>query len=297
MTTTPPTPKDARREHAAEVRALYRHPDVRNYLVTCLAALVFVFAILFGRGSDLGGLLVVVIALCGVFLRWTAAPGFVVVLVTYFLLYPTGLPEVGPARPWDVRAVFRVEDVILAAALVVYTACQYRLLGFFSRALPAEGPTSRSAVPPADRRPPAAVAAGEVAALLKAAVAVVVGGQLLWLALTAFEVRTDSGLTLGAAEPGYDGRFDTPRPGRLSAPGSRFILVTGGVFLAAAVAQTAFWYWRLRTLGPDEARMVLQDTAWNETRRERVRVETWRAWAKRRAERRAKTRDQRSDRP
>jgi hypothetical protein len=42
----------------------------------------------------------------------------------------------------------------------------------------------------------------------------------------------------------------------------------------------AFWYWHLRTLGPDEAKLILIDTQWSEQRRELNRREKWRAWAK-----------------
>jgi hypothetical protein len=40
----------------------------------------------------------------------------------------------------------------------------------------------------------------------------------------------------------------------------------------------AFWYWRLTRLSPGEARMVLLDTGWRESRRELNRQEKWRAW-------------------
>lgn len=266
-------------------RASLRHPEVRNYLVAALASLALLFGILFGRGSDLGALVVLLFGAAGLFFRWTAAPVLVVMLGMYFTLFPAGLPQLGYGDPWGLRrGSFRVDDLILASALLVYVACQYRLFGVLVQAFPLEGGTAK-ALPPV-RRPVTALGSGEFAAMFKATAAAVLVGQLAWWLLTHVRVDAGRGFSLVWTDAGVI--RSSGSPGLLSAAASRFVLLTAVVFVTAALAQMLFWYWRLRRLTRDEGRMILQDELWTENRRELSRLETWRAWAKNRTRRKAR---------
>src|SRR5262249_29554462 len=92
MSTVPPAPTDsgpgeapgepgrtdgsAPLDLAGAFRVLFNDPDARGYTFAALGALAMIFLILFQQGSDIGGLLVVVIGVAGVLLRWVAAPAF-----------------------------------------------------------------------------------------------------------------------------------------------------------------------------------------------------------------------------
>ena len=59
------------------------------------------FLVMFMNGSDIGGLLVVVLGLAALLLRWTAAPPFLLLIVVYFQLFPFFVPELPFDDPFD----------------------------------------------------------------------------------------------------------------------------------------------------------------------------------------------------
>ncbi|MBX9624029.1 MAG: hypothetical protein K2X82_09490 [Gemmataceae bacterium] len=275
------------------LRGRFHAPEVRNALFAGLAALALVFVVLFARDTDLGGLLIVILGAAGMVLRWTAAPPLVLLLLAYFLVFPEGIPDPMP-RPWAVEADrFAVLDMVLAAAVLVYVGCHYRVYGLAERAFPAE-----YQVPPRDegrppRRDPATVRPEEPVRLAAFAVAAAVVGQLVWW-----------GMTTATLDPAGDlpVRFDVPQtpprpragerpaePPLFPAPVTRLLLLVGLVLFAGLAGRVVFGYWRLRRLSPAEAGLVLQEAAWDGVRRERVRIERWRVWGRgRRAKRAAK---------
>ncbi|MBA4064206.1 MAG: hypothetical protein C0501_10920 [Isosphaera sp.] len=275
---------------------LFNDPAVRTYTIAALAALAVVFLVLFENGSDLGALLVAAVGAAGVFLRWTTAPGFVLVLVTYFMVFPLGLPgSEFESRSEITDGRFRPPDLMLAAAVVVYAAAQFRLYGFVRQAVASEGSDRRPGDPPA-RRPPALVSANEFAVLLGLSAVAVVLGQLVWWAATGVEVVPGEDWPLRWAQdsrsqrqafprafPGDDGRFRDAPAEPLPPRTSRFVLLVGMLFFTTVVARLVFGYWRLRAMGPAEGAMVVQDGGWLETKRERSRLEKWRAWGRKRA--------------
>jgi len=266
------------------VGELLRHPEVRNYQVAALAALVVLFGMLMGRGIMLGGALTAIIGVAGIFLRWIAAPVFVIILTTYFALFPSGVPEFGYSDPFMMsRQHFRLEDMILTAAVLVYVASQYRLFGVLTQSVPSEDRRSnlkRAAI----RRPPSAIPAREIVPMFLAIGMVVVVGQAAWWCLSTVRIVAGDGFSL--VIPNVFAYRQSPQAGRFSPAGSRFVLLAGMVFFPAVLAMVVFAYRRYRALPPLEAKQILQDTQWRENYREFSRIETWRTWAQRRQNRR-----------
>jgi hypothetical protein len=167
---------------------------------------------------------------------------------------------------------------VLAAAVLVYFAAHFRLLGLTDRALPADvppGQRKKGEKPP--RRPGSIAAAGEFGRMFAVLGACVLAAQLAWLLVTEVHVELREGPSLSFGAPvrvrlGPDS-FAT------SESLSRFLLTAGLCGAAGLTFGLVFWYWRLARLGPEEARMVLLDAQWRETRPDLSRQEKWRAWA------------------
>jgi hypothetical protein len=271
-----------------DVRTLYRDPGVRNYMFAGLAALAMVFVVLFQQGSDVGGLIVVMIGVAGLVLRWAAAPPLLVLVLTYFLVFPYFTPELPPASMYEIRlGRFRVVDMVLVFSVVVYLACQYRVLGLVQQALPPESRYPRKGEKPV-RRPPGLIAEGEITRMLYVAAGVVFAGQLVWLFATAVVVDVGESFPLRVSSGRGIRGFTDDSAGTLSPAASRFVLLAGLAFFSTLLARLVFGYWRLRVMNPDEGAMVLQDAGWDETRRERARLETWRVRGRERAAARAR---------
>jgi hypothetical protein len=271
---------DAAPPDPSSIRGMLQDPGVRNYLIAGLAALAMVFTILFGQGSDIGGVLLVLIGAAGLVLRWPAAPPFFLILLVWFLIYPLGIPD-PDTMPLNITdPPFQIEDLLLIVSVVVYLASHYRVYGLSVQAMPFERRVVRKADEPT-RRPSGLIQDGELARLLYLTVGVVVAGQLLWLFVSRVEIDVLAGFPLRWSRwrRGYPGASGDIPPGT-----TRFLLVTGLLLFGTLLARLVFGYWRLRAMSAAEGGMILQDTGWDETRRERTRIEAWRGWRKGRAE-------------
>jgi hypothetical protein len=269
-------------DQRATFAVLFNDPAVRTYTIAALAALAVIFLVLFENGSDVGGLLVAVVGATGVLFRWVTAPGLVLALVAYFSVFPLGLPDLGTESPYEIAdGRFRPQDLMLAAAVLVYAAAQFRLFGFVRQGVAFEGPDRRPDDPPA-RRPPALMSANEFAVLLGASAVAVVAGQLVWRVATGVEVVPGEGWPFRWAQEAR-GPLRARPEGAMPPNLSRFVLLAGMLFFATLLARLVFGYWRLRAMGPAEGAMIVQDGGWLETKRERSRLEKWRVWGKKRA--------------
>lgn len=258
------------------LRGMYENRGVRNYLIAGLAALAMIFTILLQNGSDIGGLLLLVLGAAGMVLRWPAAPSFFLVLLLWFLIFPYGLPPAYENR-FEVRdSHLRVADVLLAFSVVVYLASHYRVFGFTFQAMPFEQRFPRRGTKPT-RRPTDLIRPGEIARLLYLTAGVVVVGQLVWLVATSLEIDVNADFPLKLAEE--------PPPGKVRRREKFDLLLVllGLGFFAALFAQLIFGYWRLRLMKAAEGGMAVQDAGWDQTRRELTRVEKWRLWQKAKA--------------
>jgi hypothetical protein len=263
-------------------------PDVRNYTIAALTSLAMIFLILFQQGSDIGGIMIVAMGLIGIFLRWIAAPAFVLITLMYFMAFPFGIPGDGFDNRWEIEdGRFRPVDVMLVMAVLVYTASQFRILGFVHQVVPSEKTAKRNEEQRI-RRPPAMIAPLELVMFLGTAFGLVITGQVVWMLLNIIEITPGETFPLKWAETGRSLRRLEP-VGSLSPGVTRFILLVGLLAFGTMLGRLIFGYWRLRMMNAAEGAMFLQDSSWLETKRERSRLEKWRIWGRQRARARAQS--------
>jgi hypothetical protein len=294
-------------DQRAMLRLLFNEPAIRNYAFAAFGALAMIFLVMFEQGSDLGGLLIVIMGVCGVLFRWTAAPVLVLLLLTYFMWTPLGIPGEGYSSTMLIEERrFHFVDVILVLSVLVYLSSQYRIYSLVYQAIAFEGVIQRKGEPPT-RRPATLIRPAELITMLALSVVLVIAGQLLWLFATSVEVvpaeefplrMAESRASLarllrpdgmrkgtgGGVDPGAIDLIRFHSDGVLSPGASRFYVLLGMLFVGILIARLVFGYWRLRTIGPAEGGMILLDVGWRETNRERVRLEKWRVWGRKRAE-------------
>lgn len=259
------------------IRGMFQNPATRNYLFAGFAALAMVFVVMLQQASDFGGLILVLLGAAGMVFRWPAAPVLFLLLMLWFLIFPFGIPDPNSTPLENDAGSLRVADMLLAFSVVVYLAAHYRVYGLTTQAVPFDQRFPRKSEKPL-RRPTDLVNDGEIPRLLYLTGGVVLAGQLVWVFVTSFEVDVLGDFPLRLAE---DRRgVWPPRNREMPAAMTRFILTTGLLFFGTLLARLVFGYWRLRRMSPAEGGMILQDANWDETRRERVRVERWRKWAK-----------------
>lgn len=266
---------------APAIASRFGDPVARNYLFVGLAAqFVVVAAVLARPGSNLvAAAFPAALAALGLLIRLTAMPYIFLIVLCYLLAVPTLTPYAGHVPTEVTRlAHFRLVDLVLAAAVLVYFAAHFRLLGLTDRAVPGDVPPHlRKKGERPVRRPGSIAPPGEFGRLFAVLGACVVAAQLAWLLLAEFHVdlRGNPPLTLGDS---VRVRFwDDPL--LTSDAMSRFLLLAGLWGFSALAAALVFWYWRLSRLGPEQAGMLLLDTGWRETRPDLSRQEKWRARA------------------
>jgi hypothetical protein len=272
---------DVSLERSEVFALLFGDPPVRNYLVAGLAALAMIFLLLLQEGSDLGGLLIVVIGSAGLVLLWPQAPLFVLTLLTYFLLYPTGIPGEAFEKRWEIaEGHFRPADLILAFSLLIYVAAHYRLISVTRQALATEGAVRRQNEP-LIRRPPVLIAPNELGILLGIGITSVFASQIVWWVANSVAIRP--GETFPFVWSGAERSLRRAEsPGALPPAATRFLALTGMFLFGVLLSRLVFGYWRLRSMNAAEAGMIVLDHGWGETHRERSRIENWRLWRRER---------------
>jgi hypothetical protein len=238
-------------------------PLFNTYAVVCLGALAVIFLIEVQRGIRLTTPLLLAMGLAGVLVRLRGGPILLLVTLTAGFVLEQYQVE-GLGWRWYVRPrAFQVSDVVLCGAVLTYVASQYRLQALTRHVFPLD-PRRREPVPgrPGKKRlirraRSARLATAEEAALLLLLVPVpALLAQACWLLL---------------ARPWSI--FGLPHPvGRLLLLG--WALAVGG-FVGAAL----LGHWRSRQMTGEEAELFLQDTLWQETRREQRRLNRWLAWS------------------
>jgi hypothetical protein len=304
----------------ASVRLLFNEPAIRNYAFAAFGSLAMIVLMLLEQGSDVGAILIAITAVCGIFLRFTAAPVLVLIILTYFMWTPTGIPGQADSMPWLIELRrFHFIDVMLVLSVLVYVISQYRIYGLIHQAVAFEG-GARRPDEPATRRPASLIRPSELSTMLGLSVGLVIAGQLIWLFATSVQVAPAEDFPLRMAESKSSvvryrfneatGRsvyvaldsnaLDDERfreRGVLSRGVSRFFVLVGMMFFGTLIARLVFRYWRLRIMGPAEAAMTLLDAGWEETHRERVRLEKWRLWGRKKAEAQAQHKEKSGSKP
>jgi len=244
---------------------------VRGYVMVAGCALIAIFVIQLSTGSLVAGGVPMLIGILAMVLRWTAMPGFFVGTVAYLAVNPFGAPLPG-GRSSVLPSSFSPFDMLLVAAVLVYLHAQFRVYSLAKQAFPDERvKAARSFRDPHDRRPPRLISDNELLMMILFAVGTTIAGQFVWLFITQFEV--DSKLF----PPIRFRLFVRDRSDLFSMAVSRFLLFTLSFGCVVGLARIVFWYWQIRQWHREEAKLLLLDTGWLESRREYSRIETWRA--------------------
>jgi hypothetical protein len=247
-------------------------PPLRDYALAVVGALAVVFTVKFESGSVAAAGVPVLCGVAGLLLRWTAMPPFFLITLCYFTIFPIGLPIGGFGRSVLRDTYFHFDDIILAAAVLVYLHAQYRLWSLVHQAVPRLD--SESAAP---MRESFTVAGGEIVRLFAVALGCVLIGQLGWLLVTNVELHFGDENLLRLKPTPQELFRRTVAPSTQSAELNRFLLISGFCAAFGIAMGLAFWTWRTLTLSRDDAKMILLDTAWLGARREFERQLVWRA--------------------
>lgn len=239
-------------------------PAVRNYVVLCLGSMIALLAALVLQGMGTSSLIPVLIGIMGVVTRWRAAP--ILVILSHSALYYVEMLGIYLTQQIEVFPDVKVGDLLMAAAILCYTAGHYRLQGLIREILPREAqrPSRRmirehvgsTELPP--RRSTAAVPPGEIGNVAPLT-AWVAAALLVWVFLL-------------VPSPRLVGYYDV----RIT----RAFLLVWIVGVGLLVAGSLLRYLSARYLGRQEAMLWLQDQFWRETHREQRSVNRWRAWTR-----------------
>jgi hypothetical protein len=266
---------------------LFYDPAVRNYTIAVFSALAMIFLVLFQQASDLGGAMIVLLGVAGVLFRWVAVAPINLLILTYFMAFPFGIPGDGSSYKFEIEnGRFRVPDLILVLSALVYVACHYRLIGLVHQGVAYDGAAKRRDETPT-RRPAALIAPSELGILLGLAVLFTVVGQLIWWYATGVEINPTEDFPILWVGAGRTTR-DREEFGVFPIRATIFFILLGLLFFGTLIARLVFRYWQLRMMSAAEAGTILLDGGWVETKRERSRLEKWRLWGRKRAEARAK---------
>jgi hypothetical protein len=247
-------------------------PGVVSYTLLCLTALLAMVLVLMENERDpIWVLFLAGVGAVGVMARWRAAPPLLLLgLAVLELYYRAMWPHYGRVVDWQGAAF---SDIALCAAILAYSAGQYRLSALTHSIFPVDArrqpaPPARQAKPPAridsrQRRSPHLPQTPELIALAITAAGWAVGVSLFWLALPV-----------------------TPAPLRMAPGVWRGVLLIFVVGLTTAVFGAAAAYLNWLTATPTEHLLFLQDQAWRETRREQNQINRWLTWARLRGQRR-----------
>jgi LPXTG-motif cell wall-anchored protein len=247
---TPPTPSQS---------------GVVAYTFLCLTALLAMVLVLMENEHEL--LFIVLLAAVGavgVMARWRAAPLLLLLGLAVLELYYRAT-WTHYSRGFDWRdTVFT--DAVLCAAVLAYSAGQYRLVALSHSVFPIDTRRRPMRVPRSklrQQRSPHLPQTGEIVALAITAAGVAVAVSLYWLVLSVIPAP------LGMMHGLWRGLL---------------LIFTMGLTTAGIGAVVVYVDWLKAT--PTEHLLFLQDQAWRETRREQNRINRYLTWARLRGQRR-----------
>jgi hypothetical protein len=246
------------------------HSAVRDYTLVCLAALLLLAVVLVQEGLGWRTLIPVVVGALALVGCWASGPPVLLLTTAALLVWARTWWYAGWYRPADSP----VTDLVLALALLGYTAGHYRLQGLVTaitppdrrrKALVGQGRNWFLTPPGKVKRSPGVVRPSELGALLVAVPLFGVLASLVWLRVSI--------------------ELSFPQLGLSRAAWQVVMLVwLVGLGLAATAAVLAYLGWTQASR--EEALQYLQDQLWAGTRREQRRIARWLTWARLRVQRR-----------
>jgi hypothetical protein len=262
-----------------KVEELVREPGFIRYLIICLVALAAIFVILAQHNYELWSFLPVLAGTLGGMTRF--GPALVALAVCMLL----NAPPHGNV-PFLRNEYVNMADLTFCAAILAYVMAHCRLQSMLVLVFPPDPRRRQAALdPPAPgevrRQPPIlrqrrsmrVVSAHEIGLLLLALPSWAFLAQVALQHLAEVSLRfKEAWLRLEQVELGGQ-RLSGPRL-ELWFP---IVLVWTfgiGLYLAAAIISYVRW----RQLTSPEAALFLQDTLWQETRREQRRIHRWFVW-------------------
>lgn len=252
----------------------------RCYCFTGLGAQLILAVVLMQAGG-IPALAPVVIGSLGLLMRWTATPVLFLCMFVYFLAFPDGLPV------WNVpsdipRSFCRIQDMILVFFVAVYFVCYFRMLSLSHYALsPDRGPRSDMRGSSPVLRVTRNTFESELSPVAITLLIMVLITQIAYLMMNHLLIDM-------RAFPPVHWVDDLSSRHRMSWSPEfpvalhRLLVFILGMTTLMGIIGFSLWYWGLNRLSAQEARMVILDTSWRESRRELNRQAKWRAWIQRR---------------
>jgi hypothetical protein len=229
-----------------------------GYVGLGAASLGLLLLVLLERGQNLVvSALILIVGAVGLLNAQRLAPILVLALVTVNELFKQFGSDIDLDS--ELLPVFRVGDVVLCAALLGYVAAQYRIQGLSHFILPADDPPeitrNPSRTPLPRKRSGHSVTSQELSLLAVSLPFWAILAQLVWTWLNYPRVLL-----------GWDWRV------------ARAAVCLLGLIACLWVTNHVLDYARRRRMTLAEARLLLQDTLWNETRGEQRWFARWLAW-------------------
>jgi RsiW-degrading membrane proteinase PrsW (M82 family) len=246
-------------------------PDpASSYSVLCLVALLGILLVLFQRSASPSILIPVLIGTSGVVFRWRAAPLLILLalLVEYMDLWPF------MHRAWAPRPSSSVADLLLAGAVLLYCAAQYRWQSLLVTILPPDPrqrrSSSRGLINKAPSHPEGYFHPGMN---VPRSAALVSNREVTFLLLS-------MPVWVGLALYGWDWLPSNWTALGLSPRVWRTVALAWLVGVSFLVVAGLLGYFGRARMHRGEALQFLQDTLWRETRREQSRINRWLVWAR-----------------
>jgi hypothetical protein len=225
-------------------------PLASAYAVGGLVALAW-FGLVLVDTTDRLALVPTLIGAAGLAFRWRTGPLLFLASVAVGFTYLDAVH----VRNFEGERSAAYTDLLLCAAGLCYLIAHYRLIGLTSGVFPPE--PAKLADQPLPRA--GAIAPRELVIWLITAAMATIAAIMLWVAIS--RVHTPW--------------LTNPLHWRLG-------LLAWMLLIGAGLSAAVLGYLGWRRMSRTEALLFLQDSLWNETRREQRRINRWRAWALRR---------------
>jgi hypothetical protein len=235
-----------------------------HYLIIALVALGTILLVMIQREAGVTALLPILAGLIGLGTRF----GPIVFLITLGLALNT-LPYFGSKTFWP--GLIEIPELLLCSAVLAYAIAHYRFQCLVTHIFPPDPRRRRSNK--AKRSPFLFLVSGDPVMKARRSTGLVSATEIMWLIISL---------------PIFGGLAQViwkHLPTEGSNPGLQptiwhAVVIAWLVGLSGFVVAAILGYWRFRIMTPEEAALYLQDTVWEQSRREQRRISRWVAWAR-----------------